>query len=67
MKLPANLKLDQVVNAAENQLFDLSNPGFCLACGEEVDYCEPDAREYHCELCGERKVYGAMEILMMFA
>ena len=42
-----------------------SGPGFCLACGEEADGCEPDARQYECEACGERKVYGIEELLMM--
>lgn len=39
--------------------------GFCLACGEEAYGVEPDAREYECESCGERKVYGAAELLIM--
>ena len=38
---------------------------FCLACGEEASGCEPDARQYECELCGARKVYGIEELLMM--
>ncbi len=41
------------------------NAGFCLACGAEADGCEPDARGYECEVCGERKVYGLEELLMM--
>jgi len=39
--------------------------GFCLACGEEADCCEPDARKYECACCGEEKVYGLAELLMM--
>ena len=39
--------------------------GFCLACGEEQDGCEPDARQYECETCGEHQVHGAEEILIM--
>ena len=39
--------------------------GFCLACGFEQDGCEPDARNYRCEDCGERQVFGAEEILVM--
>jgi len=42
------------------------NPGFCLACGEEVGGCEPDARSYDCASCGaEGKVFGAEELLLM--
>lgn len=65
MKLPKNLTIEQVQNAAERQMFELDNPGFCLACGNEQEGCEPDAREYTCEACGEKQVYGACEILMM--
>jgi hypothetical protein len=40
--------------------------GFCLACGEEADSgVEPDARQYPCETCGQRKVYGLEELLLM--
>ncbi len=41
------------------------NTGFCIRCGAERDCCEPDAREYACEECGERSVYGAEELIMM--
>jgi predicted RNA-binding Zn-ribbon protein involved in translation (DUF1610 family) len=46
-------------------MLSLDNPGFCTACGEEVEGVEPDARNYECEVCGERKVYGAEELLIM--
>lgn len=39
--------------------------GFCTACGEEAYGCEPDAREYECESCGEHAVFGAEELLLM--
>ena len=39
--------------------------GYCLACGSEHEGIEPDAREYICDQCGERQVYGAEEILIM--
>ena len=39
--------------------------GFCLACGKKAYQVEPDAREYECQSCGENKVYGAEELLMM--
>ena len=41
------------------------NLGFCMACGAQAYEVEPDAREYECETCGERKVYGAEELLLM--
>jgi hypothetical protein len=39
--------------------------GACVACGEEASGVEPDARAYECEACGERKVYGLEELLIM--
>ena len=39
--------------------------GFCLACGFEQGGCEPDARKYQCESCGEKQVFGASELLFM--
>ena len=41
--------------------------GFCTACGAEAEGCEPDMRDGHCEECGENKVHGAEELLIMFA
>ena len=39
--------------------------GFCLACGESQDGCEPDARKYECLSCGKAKVYGGEELALM--
>ena len=39
--------------------------GFCLACGATAHGVESDARDYTCEECGQPKVYGAEEVLMM--
>ena len=41
--------------------------GFCIACGQEQSGCEPDARRVECESCGEKKVYGAEELLLRIA
>lgn len=57
-KLPNPNRLMEMIESDENA-------GFCLACGEEADSIEPDAREYECESCGESKVYGAEELLLM--
>lgn len=54
----------EVIQACEDSELTLDNPGFCLACGEPADGCEPDAREYECECCGEAAVYGASECLL---
>lgn len=39
--------------------------GICRSCGEEQPHCEPEARNYLCENCGEREVFGAEENLFM--
>lgn len=60
MTLPANVSLDDILEACEMD----RNTGFCLACGEEQDGCEPDMRSGICESCGEPRVFGAEEILL---
>lgn len=56
-----NVNFDEVMEAVQaDQMV-----GFCLACGAERDCTEPDARGYECPVCGERKVYGAEEIMLM--
>jgi len=66
VKLPSTLSLDDVMAAAEEQMFGLGNDGFCLKCGHQQDGCEPDARGYRCEDCGANAVYGATEIMMVY-
>lgn len=39
--------------------------GFCIACGKKHVGVEPDARNYVCNKCGEAKVFGAEEIMLM--
>lgn len=53
---------DRIVEATTR--CNLDDPGFCLACGAEAGGCEPDARGYECEACGENQVYGAEECLL---
>lgn len=55
--------IDEVMAAVERD----DNTGFCIACGEEQYGCEPDMRRGECDDCGERKVYGAEELLLMLA
>lgn len=57
----AKISLDQLLEAVQSG----DDMGFCLACGAEAYGVEPDARQYECECCGECKVYGAEELLMM--
>ena len=46
-------------------ILNSNNRGFCLACANEQDGVEPDARRDVCESCGAPKVYGAEEITLM--
>ncbi len=62
---PVPVTLEQVTEAVEREMMTLDNPGFCLACGDEAGGCEPDARRYECEGCGEKAVFGAQELLLM--
>lgn len=55
------LTLDQIMDAIESD----GNIGFCINCNAEAYGVEPDAHEYTCEVCGEDKVYGAEELLIM--
>lgn len=56
---------ERVADACERHMTSLDNPGFCLACGIDVEGVEPDARRYPCEACGEPQVYGAEELAIM--
>jgi hypothetical protein len=53
------------VEQLEQSQFSLDNPGYCLACGAEYNDCDPDTRKRECEECGERKVYGLEQLVMM--
>lgn len=63
----AKVTNEAVLDAAQRQISDLDDPGFCLACGFECDGVEPDAERYTCEQCGEPQVYGASQLLIYSA
>lgn len=65
MKKHSSITAERVAEAVERSHASLDNPGFCLACGEEAEGCEPDAERYECEHCGRCQVYGAEQILFM--
>ena len=52
---------DDILAAVERG--GLEDPGFCIKCGAEAFQVEPDAREYPCESCDERAVFGAEELI----
>lgn len=51
----------------DEEFYDLEEDhfGMCLACGKEHYNCEPDASKYTCKMCGERKVEGLANLLML--
>jgi hypothetical protein len=66
LKIHPSITEDVLVDACQRRDGpECDNPGFCIACGEEHYECEPDARNYKCEACGQRQVFGAEEILLM--
>ena len=66
MKIHESITQDRVAEAVEAQMLTLENPGFCIACGADHDECEPDARNYECYECGEKQVFGAAEVLVVY-
>ena len=64
MKLHPSLTVERITAAVHETMFGLANTGFCIECGEEREGCEPDARKYECDSCGERAVYGAEELML---
>ncbi|MGH9608031.1 MAG: hypothetical protein ACRD34_00020 [Bryobacteraceae bacterium] len=56
---PIIFTLAQIQDMAEEM------SGACIKCGAVRECCEPDARKYHCDECGQNQVYGAEEILLM--
>lgn len=65
MKIHPSITKQRVIDACNRHNESLDNPGFCLACGEDAEGVEPDARHYTCEFCDEPAVFGAEEVLFM--
>lgn len=64
IKMHSSITADRIMEACERRMTTLDNPGFCIACGNEQEGCEPDMRKGECENCGSNSVYGAEELLM---
>jgi len=54
------ISIERIIEAVEEDNYI----GFCTACGAEQGGCEPDARGYECESCGQPSVFGAEELLI---
>ena len=48
----------------EDHMCGLDTTGICLTCGCQQEGCEPDARFYACDVCGEKQVFGLEEALI---
>lgn len=57
------ITIEQIMEAIESGEY----VGFCRACGEQADGVEPDAERYECESCGKHQVFGAEQLLIMYA
>jgi len=55
----------QSIKVLEEVILADNTRGFCLCCGEEQDGVEPDGRRYRCVNCGQSKVYGAEQLVLM--
>ena len=64
-KIHPSITFERIEEALTRANQNCDNPGFCLACGEDAEGVEPDARKYQCEVCGAPAVYGAQECLIM--
>ncbi|MBW4554197.1 MAG: hypothetical protein KME35_24305 [Aphanocapsa sp. GSE-SYN-MK-11-07L] len=58
--------IKEILELAIEAIEEGANMGFCIQCGAEHYYIEPDAQDYECEDCGKKAVYGAEEILIRF-
>jgi hypothetical protein len=54
-----------VLTDSEASAPQFEDGGFCIACGQEIEPIEPDARRVRCEACGEPLVFGLQELLML--
>lgn len=64
LKMHPSVTWERVARMLQETMLTLDNPGLCVACGEETDGVEPDARRYECEHCGEHAVYGLEELAL---
>jgi len=61
------MNIDELLDMAMEACEANDYIGYCIKCGAEHYGIEPDARKYKCEECGKNTVYGAQEIIIMYA
>lgn len=57
MAADLGLEVDDMLDEAT---YDSVAPGICTLCRTTVDFCEPDARENHCDSCDTYTVKSAL-------
>jgi hypothetical protein len=67
MPVPKSITVQRVEAAVKDSMFGTENLGFCLACGADHDACEPDAAKLECYECGEYRVMGAENVMLIGA
>jgi len=67
IKMHKSVTSKRVCEILEDSYSSLENPGICIACGEDASGCEPDARNYECECCNAKQVFGVEELLFYVA
>lgn len=63
-KVHRSITVERCMELARSRECDCTNPGICIACGEDQDGFEPDAEKGKCEQCGNNTVYGPEELVM---
>lgn len=61
------IQVDMTFDEAQELAWEDGTTGICLSCGAIADGVEPDARGYRCTYCGEMRVFGLEECLIMDA
>lgn len=58
---------EEVIDTAMEIILSGDHDGVCLECGWRHSDIEPDAEKVQCQACGYNKVYGAEQLVIMFA
>ena len=59
MRLHKSITVVRLLEAVERASVTLDDPGFCIACGEDAEGVEPDARGYTCRTHAEPMPFTA--------
>ena len=57
-KIHSSITTERLEAALKESLFEETNMGIRIECGEDQFGVEPDAEKYLCESCGTYTVYG---------